>query len=84
MNVNDVIGSGIVTAPGAVLDAVKSPRIALISWGIGGIISMAGSLTYVELGTMSKVSGGETKYLQMAYPKPKSMMSYVFSFMHIM
>ena len=79
---NDVIGSGIVTTPGDVLKAVKSPVIALILWVIGGIISMAGSLTYVELGTMGKVSGGETKYLQMAYPKPKSMMSYVFSFMH--
>src|SRR6266542_1621443 len=84
MNVNNIIGSGIVTAPGIIWKMVKSPVIVLILWFIGGIVSMAGSLTYVELGTMSRESGGETKYLEMAYPRPKLMMSYLFSFMHIL
>ncbi|PKC16577.1 hypothetical protein RhiirA5_347518, partial [Rhizophagus irregularis] len=44
---------------------------------------MAGSLSYVELGVIHKISGGETKYLQTAYPKPKILMSYLFSFTHI-
>ncbi|CAB4419643.1 unnamed protein product [Rhizophagus irregularis] len=54
MNVNNVIGSGIVTAPGIVWNAVKSPGIVLLLWLIGGIVSMAGSLTYVELGAIHK------------------------------
>ncbi|RIA92142.1 amino acid/polyamine transporter I [Glomus cerebriforme] len=84
MNVNNVIGSGIVTAPGIVWNSVKSPVIVLLLWLIGGIISMAGSLTYVELGIIHKISGGETKYLQTAYPNPKFLMSYLFSFMFVL
>ncbi|CAI2178797.1 16363_t:CDS:2 [Funneliformis geosporum] len=83
MNVNNVLGSGIVTTPGIIWNSVKSPVIVLILWFIGGLVSMAGSLTYVELGAMHKISGGETKYLQTAYPEPKLMMSYLFSFMFI-
>jgi amino acid transporter len=84
MNVNNVIGSGIVTTPGIVWNAVKSPGIVLLLWLIGGIVSMAGSLTYVELGAIHKISGGETKYLQTAYPNPKLLMSYLFSFMFVL
>jgi amino acid transporter len=84
LNVNNIIGSGIVTTPGIVWNMVKSPGIVLLLWLIGGIVSMAGSLSYVELGVIHKISGGETKYLQTAYPQPKIMMSYLFSFMHIL
>ena len=82
MNVNQVIGSGIVTTPGIIWKAVKSPGIVLTLWVIGGIVAMSGSLSYVELGVYHKTSGGETKYLQTAYPK--YMMSYLFSFMFIL
>src|SRR2546423_8379199 len=84
MNVNNIIGSGIVTTPGTIWNLVKSPGIVLLLWLIGGIVSMSGSLSYVELGVIHKISGGETKYLQTAYPKPKIMMSYHFSFMYIL
>ncbi|RIA91891.1 amino acid/polyamine transporter I [Glomus cerebriforme] len=83
VNINNVLGSGIVTSPGIIWKAVKSPGIVLLLWLIGGIISMAGSLSYVELGVIHKISGGETKYLQTAFPNPKLMISYLFSFMYI-
>src|SRR5579859_1214207 len=73
MNINNVIGSGIVTTPGTIWNLVKSPGVALLLWFLGGIVSMSGSLTYVELGVIHKISGGETKYLQTAYPNPKFM-----------
>ena len=91
MNVNEQIGSGIVTAPGIVLKAVKSPGTVLLLWFVGGIIAMSGSLSYVELGIQQSIisrgsggSGGETKYLQNAYPKPRDMISFLFSFMFIL
>ncbi|CAI2169621.1 7255_t:CDS:2 [Funneliformis geosporum] len=59
MNVNNVLGSGIVTTPGIIWNSVKSPVIVLILWLIGGLVSMAGSLTYVELGAMHKISDRE-------------------------
>jgi amino acid transporter len=79
MNVNNVLGSGIVTSPRIVWKVIKSPGIILLLWLIGGIISMAGSLSYVELGVFHRISGGETKYLQTAYPNPRLMMGYLFS-----
>lgn len=84
VNINNVIGSGIVTSPGIIWKMVKSPGIVLLLWVIGGLVSMAGSLTYVELGVIHRISGGETKYLQTAFPNPKLMISYLFSFMYIL
>jgi len=49
MNVNNVIGSGIFTTPGMVWKALNSPQLAMILWTVGGIISLAGSLTYAEV-----------------------------------
>ncbi|CAI2185927.1 16364_t:CDS:2, partial [Funneliformis geosporum] len=83
MNVNNIIGSGIVTAPGVIWYSVQSPVVVLILWVIGGLVSMLGSLSYVELGVRHKISGGETKYLQTAFPNPKYCISYLFSFMCI-
>ncbi|CAG8434457.1 13775_t:CDS:2 [Funneliformis mosseae] len=83
INVNSIIGSAIVTAPGIIWNSVKSPGIVLLLWLIGGLVSMAGSLTYVELGVKHRISGGETKYLQTAYPHPRKCISYLFSFMYI-
>ena len=84
MNVNNVLGSGIVTSPGIIWKAVKSPRIVLLLWIIGGIVAMSGSLSYTELGFYHRISGGETKYLQSAYRKPRDMISFIFSFMFIL
>src|SRR5436305_9098582 len=84
MNVNNIMGSGIVTTPGIIWNSVKSPGMVLTLWLIGGIVSMSGSLSYVELGAIHKISGGETKYLETAYPHPKLMMSYLFSFIFVL
>ena len=55
--------------------AVKFSGIILLLWTIVGIVSIAGSLSYVKL--FHKESGGETKYLQTtAYPSPRHMMSH--------
>ncbi|CAI2170000.1 8927_t:CDS:2 [Funneliformis geosporum] len=83
MNINSIIGSGIVITPGIILNSVKSPGIVLLLWFIGGIISFSGSLVYAELAVIHKINGGELKYLQDAYPNPKLLMSYLFNFMYI-
>jgi len=93
MNVNHIIGSGIVTAPGIIWGSIKSPGIVLLLWVVGGIVSITGSLSYTILGVhqsiLSKVkgesgSGGEVKYLQTAYPYFENVAGYLFSFIHIL
>ncbi|CAJ0753844.1 13002_t:CDS:10 [Entrophospora sp. SA101] len=79
-NVNNMLGSGIYSTPGIVWQTVNSPGVALIIWIYGGFVSLCGSLTYVEFGTITLESGGETGFFKKAFPKPKLLISYLFSF----
>ncbi|CAG8636963.1 4722_t:CDS:2 [Ambispora gerdemannii] len=79
-NCNNMIGAGIFASPGLVLNEIQSPGIALILWTVGGIVTLFGSLSYVELGSSKPDGGGETVYLEQAYPHPKALFSYMFSF----
>ncbi|RHZ71437.1 hypothetical protein Glove_258g46 [Diversispora epigaea] len=82
-NANNMIGSGIYSAPGIVLQKVGSPVIAVMLWIVGGIANLFGSLSYVELGAMIREGGGEIAYLRDAFPTPYRLMSYLFSFSYI-
>ncbi|CAG8521860.1 12605_t:CDS:2 [Ambispora gerdemannii] len=73
-----MIGAGIFSSPGLVLSAIQSPGIALILWVVGGIFAMFGSLSY--LGSSIPDGGGEIVYLKRAYPRPRALFSYMFSF----
>ncbi|CAG8621246.1 13500_t:CDS:2 [Ambispora leptoticha] len=82
-NCNNMIGAGIFSSPGLVLSEIQSPGIALILWVVGGIAVLFGSLSYVELGSSITDGGGEVVYLEKAYPRPKALFSYTFSFVMI-
>ncbi|CAG8438506.1 5701_t:CDS:2 [Ambispora gerdemannii] len=77
-NCNSMIGAGIFSSPGLVLSEIRSPGLALILWAVGGIAALFGSLSY--LGSSTPDGGGETVYLEQAYPRPKALFSYMFSF----
>ncbi|CAG8617723.1 2296_t:CDS:2, partial [Ambispora leptoticha] len=79
-NCNNMIGAGIFSSPGLVLNEIQSPGIALILWLVGGLAALFGSLSYVELGSSIPDGGGETVYLRQAYPHPRALFSYMFSF----
>jgi amino acid transporter len=55
----------------------------MILWAIGGVISIAGSLSYAELGASIQESGGEVAYLKKAYPRPKDFFSYFCNFVFV-
>eukprot|EP00127_Corallochytrium_limacisporum_P001676 Clim_evm13s77 gene=Clim_evmTU13s77 len=63
-----MIGSGIFSSPGAILDEVGSVGAALIVWTVSGMLALVGALCYVELGTsIERSSGGEYAYLLHTY-----------------
>ncbi|CAJ0640393.1 14310_t:CDS:10 [Entrophospora sp. SA101] len=82
-NVNNMLGAGIFSTPGIVWQKVGSPGATLILWILGGFISMCGSLTYVEFGLITLESGGEVAFFKKAFPKPKRLMSHIFSFVWV-
>ena len=62
-----IIGSGIYVSPAIVLTYAGSFGVSLILWAVGALVAIFGSLCYVELGLLTRKSGGEFLYLVKAY-----------------
>jgi len=56
--IGGVIGSGILRAPGLVAAQLRSPKLVLAVWLIGGIYAFCCTLSVTELGTMLPRAGG--------------------------
>ena len=62
-----LVGSAIFIAAGIVFRGMPQPAVLMGLWVIGGLLSIAGVLTYAELGTMFPEAGGAYNYLKAAY-----------------
>nr|XP_046165222.1 b(0,+)-type amino acid transporter 1-like isoform X2 [Oncorhynchus gorbuscha] len=62
-----MIGSGIFMSPQFVLSYIGSPGASLIIWTLSGLVVMLGALSYAELGTIIKESGGDFIYILRIY-----------------
>ncbi|QGI87671.1 unnamed protein product [Fusarium fujikuroi] len=72
LNVNQMIGTGIFSTPGSILNSTGSIGLALIYWFIGFIMAIAGFCVYLEFASyFPSRSGAEVVYLEQAYPRPK-------------
>lgn len=65
--VGTVIGSGIFLVPASMVHRVGSPHLVFIVWIFGGLLSLAGALSYAELAAALPEAGGEYVYLREAY-----------------
>jgi APA family basic amino acid/polyamine antiporter len=65
--VGTVIGSGIFLVPRAMIQRVGTPEWVFFIWVFGGLLSLAGALTYSELAAAMPEAGGEYNYLTAAY-----------------
>jgi APA family basic amino acid/polyamine antiporter len=65
--VGNVIGSGIFLTSGGMAALIPSPSLLLLAWVLGGVLAIAGGLTYAEMGAMYPRSGGVYVYLREAY-----------------
>lgn len=65
--VSNVVGSGIFTTTGFMARDLGHPGLILSVWLVGGLIALAGALSYSELGAAFPVAGGEYAYLRRAY-----------------
>jgi APA family basic amino acid/polyamine antiporter len=62
-----VIGSGIFVTTGIMAKTLPSAGWILLAWITGGLLTMAGALTYAELGAALPDAGGQYVYLREAY-----------------
>ncbi len=65
--VGTVIGSGIFLVPKDMVQHVGTPGMVLAVWVVGGLLSLAGALSYAELAAAMPEAGGEYVYLTQAY-----------------
>ncbi len=65
--VGGIIGAGIFINPYIVAQHLDSPALVLSAWLAGGVVALAGALTFAELGTLFPRAGGHYAYLREAY-----------------
>lgn len=62
-----MIGSGIFRTPPEIAKHLASPTLILLAWVVGGVLALAGALTFTELVTMHPQSGGVYVFLREGY-----------------
>src|ERR1700722_7906096 len=65
--IGGIIGTGIFFKTAIMSQQVGSPALVLAAWVVAGLLSLAGALTYAELGAMLPHAGGEYLYVRTAY-----------------
>ncbi len=65
--IGSVVGSGIFLTTGLMATHIPSASLLLLAWTLGGLLALAGGLTYGELGAMFTRSGGVYVFLREAY-----------------
>jgi len=65
--VADVIGTGVFLKARVMTCNVGSPGMVVTVWVVGGLLSLAGALTYAELAVLMPSAGGEYVFIREAY-----------------
>lgn len=73
--IGTVIGTGIFLKAAPMTQLLEKPSLVLFAWLAAGILSLAGALTYAELGAMMPKAGGDYVYLREAYGDLPAFMS---------
>ncbi len=65
--VGNVIGAGIFATSGLLAQELPHPWLFVFIWVIGGILTLAGALTYAEMASALPYAGGDYQFLKAAY-----------------
>jgi APA family basic amino acid/polyamine antiporter len=67
LTIGSVVGTGIFLTTGDMARVLPDPWLILGVWAAGGLLTLAGALTYAELGVLFPRAGGLYHYLREAY-----------------
>lgn len=62
-----VVGAGIFRSASLVAATLQNDALVLAAWGLGGVFALAGALVYAELATAFPHTGGDYRFLRLAY-----------------
>ncbi len=67
VTVGSVLGTAIFITPADVVRALPHAGLMLLAWLLGGLVTLAGALSYAELGALFPRAGGQYEFLKEAY-----------------
>ncbi|MES1241545.1 MAG: APC family permease [Acidobacteriota bacterium] len=67
LTIGSIVGTGIFLTTSDMARVLPHPGLILAVWAAGGLLTLAGALTYGELGAMYPQAGGMYHYLREAY-----------------
>jgi APA family basic amino acid/polyamine antiporter len=67
LTIGSVVGTGIFITTSDMARVLPSAGLILLVWAAGGLLTLAGALTYAELGVLFPRAGGIYHYLKEAY-----------------
>ncbi len=67
ITIGAMLGSGIFLTTGDIARRLPQGGLILVLWGAGGLVTLAGALSYAELGAMFPRAGGQYHFLKEAY-----------------
>ncbi len=67
VTIGSILGSGIFLTTGSIARLVPHEGLILLLWAAGGLVTLAGALTYAELGATYPRAGGQYEFLKLAY-----------------
>ncbi|THH20726.1 hypothetical protein EW146_g687 [Bondarzewia mesenterica] len=80
LNLGQLLGSGIFSVPGVILNSVGSVGLLLAFWIIAPIFAFVALFVYTELASMfPHRAGAEVVFLEQAYPRPRFLVPVAFA-----
>ncbi|HWX23407.1 MAG TPA: amino acid permease, partial [Vicinamibacteria bacterium] len=67
ITIGSILGTGIFLTTADIAQALPHGGLILLVWLLGGALTLAGALTYAELGVLFPRAGGQYEYLKEAY-----------------
>jgi APA family basic amino acid/polyamine antiporter len=67
LTIGSVLGTGIFLTTSDMARVLPHPGLILLAWVVGGLLSLAGALTYAELGALYPRAGGPYHFLREAF-----------------
>jgi APA family basic amino acid/polyamine antiporter len=67
LTIGAMVGTGIFISAGDIAKVLPYPGLILLVWFVGGLLTLAGALTYAELGVLFPRAGGMYHFLKEAY-----------------
>ncbi|MEK6975692.1 MAG: amino acid permease [Candidatus Thermoplasmatota archaeon] len=62
--IGSMIGSGILRLPGNMAETLHSPKLILLAWLVGAVLTVVGALVFAEMAAMYPKAGGQYHFLK--------------------